>query len=165
MWFLWSVCIKAWRECTVICIFCSGWCSYRWNALHLRERNTWAACLKLQQVAKYKLLFCHFQIGFSQCTVFDCCSNLWFRSCKFCLYRASLLLFRSWMKSSQLMVLGVGDVLQYFKKKRRFKNQFFYKMVRENFLWYIFMSLPLNTILFSRMSLSFKEKCFEVEEQ
>lgn len=67
--------------------------------LYTSERRTWEMhVLKWQQIAKCMFLFYHFQIGFSQFIAFDCCSNLWFRSRKFCLYKASCLLLRNCMK-------------------------------------------------------------------
>lgn len=133
--------------------------------LYTSEKGTWEVhVLKWQQVAKCMFLFCHFQIGFSQFPVFDCCSNLWFRSYKFCLYKASCLLLRNGMKSSKLKVIGrcwrCFAILQ--RKESSKINFFFYMMASASFLWYIFMYLPLTTILSSWMSLSFKEKYFEL---
>lgn len=127
MWLPWSVYIKAWKKCKKSAFFFF----FVVAGIHIdeklctSERGTQGLhVLEWQQVTKCMLLFCHFQTGFSQFTVFDCCSNLWFRSCKFCLYKASCLLFRNRMKSSQFVVLGVWDVLQYFKEKEVQKSIF-----------------------------------------
>lgn len=114
--------------------------------LYTSEKGTWEVhVLKWQQVAKCMFLFCHFQIGFSQFPVFDCCSNLWFRSYKFCLYKASCLLLRNGMKSSKLKVIGrCWRCFAILQRKEGSKINFFLHDGKCNFSLIHFYVSPLN---------------------